>query len=294
MKKIVLAVGLLLTTPAFAQAVEEKNLLSGKAKIEPDSGYIHITGPTRSMGMFLKMPDATDKAEYEAKWAEELAKEKKKYLKKLASWERDVAAAKASKAKPPEKPAEPTEENFSIGPIELLNPVNYGPQFIFSKSKEPEQFTYLHKVKPGTYVYYGPVAVVQAAFGTCYCMGSVQFEVKPGAITDLGNFMFAAPRDDPAFPRDNSDPKGSNGGLYGVYFGKPPAQPALSFGVAASLKAYPYHKAEFHASPKLENFYGITVSRMPPIPGILGYDRDKPVDLAAGAGQNLAESGDGK
>jgi hypothetical protein len=294
MKKFILAVCLMTTMPAFGQAIEEKNLLSGKTRIESDSGYMLITGPARSMGMFLKMPDAQDKAEYEARWAEELQKEKKKYVKKLSSWERDVSIAKTTKVKLPEKPVEPTEENFSIGPIELLNPVNYGPQFIYSKIKEPEQFAYLHKVKPGTYVYYGPIMLAQAAMGTCYCMGSVQFEVKPGVITDLGNFIFAAPRNDPAFPRDNSDPKGSQSGLYGVYFGSPPEQPPLAFGVPSSLKAYSYRKAEFRASPKLENFYGITVSRLPPVPGVLGYDRDRPMDIAPDMEQGVSGSSVGK
>lgn len=264
---------------AIAQPVEEKNLLSGKVKIEPDSGYIYTTGRSRAMGMFLKLPDAKETADYEAEWAEELAKEKKKYAKKLASWEQNAKAARAAKAKVPDKPVEPTEENFSIGPIELLNPVSYGPQFIFSKSKDGDQFSYMNKVKPGTYVYYGPIMVAQAAMGTCYCMGSVKFEVKAGVITDLGNFLAALPADDPAFPRDNSDPKGSQAGLYGVYFGKPMDPPAMAFGLPESLKAYPSERADFRASGKLENFYGITVSRMPPVPGVLAYDRGEIVDL---------------
>jgi hypothetical protein len=285
MRKLItlLTAAALMPAAGLAKPVEEKNIISGKVKIEPDSGYIYSHGPNRAMGLFLKLPDAQEKADYEAEWAKAFEKEKQKYFKKLASWEQSAKAARTAKTKVPERPVEPTEANFSIGPIELLNPVSFGPQFIYSKSENSDRFAYLNKVKPGTYVYYGPIMVAQAAMGTCYCMGSVQFEVKAGTITDLGNFLSAIPRDDPAFPRDNSDPKGSNAGLYGVYFGKPAPQPELSFGLPESLKSYPSMPADFRASGMLENFYGITVSRMPPVPGVIAYDRGKIVDLKAQA-----------
>lgn len=57
----------------------------------------------------------------------------------------------------------------------------------------------------------------------------------------------------------------------------------LRFGVPDPLKAFPYAEADFRAYGKLDNFYGLSVGRMPPVPGVLAYDRDKVVDLKAAA-----------
>ena len=57
------------------------------------------------------------------------------------------------------------------------------------------------------------------------------------------------------------------------------SQAPLDFTLPASLKGYPARQPEFHGSGKVDNFFGITITRMPPIPGILGYDRDTVIDL---------------
>jgi hypothetical protein len=280
--KVLALAALIAATPAAAQPVEEKNLLSGKAKILPDSGYIFLNGPLRQNGIFLRLPDAQTVTEYEARWAEALDKEKKRYTKAYKRWQTDVITAKQTKQKLPEEPIKPTEANFSIGAIEMMNPVSFGPQFVFSKAGDgaAKEFSYLTAVKPGTYVYYGPIFTDPngSVVGACYCMGSVKFEVKPGVITDLGNFLLVAPGADKDFPK--RELVGAEMGLYqpqelGKQFGP------LRYGVPASLKAYPYALADFRAQGALGNYYGITVSRMPPVDGVLAYDRDKVIDVKA-------------
>ncbi|HEY0595375.1 hypothetical protein [Sphingopyxis sp.] len=287
------AAALAAALPSFAaaqltsQSIEEKNLISGKAKIEPDSGYIYVSGPFRQNALLLRLPDETTVAAYEKDWAEALAKVQKKYPAKLKSWEQRAAIARQTKAKNatiPEKPIEPTAENFAIGAIELRDPVSFGPQYVFAKSESPESYSYLTKVKPGRYAYYGPIFVAGggAMAGFCYCMGTVAFEVKPGVITDTGNFFLVGPGLDPDFPPPSTPLAGSEAGLYrpqnlGSQHGP------LRFGVPESLKAFPYAEADFRAYGKLDNFYGLSVGRMPPVPGVLAYDRDKIVDLKAGA-----------
>ena len=84
-------------------------------------------------------------------------------------------------------------------------------------------------------------------------MGTVSFDVKPGLITDVGTSFFFGLGD---FPN-----------LY----------------VPASLRSYRRAKVEFRAHGKLDNVYGVIVDRLPPVAGVLAYDRDKVIDLKAAA-----------
>lgn len=271
----------MLAIPAWAQAIEEKNLVSGKVKIEPDSGYIYLTGSTRQIGLFLKVPSAEDVSAYTKEWEEAFKKAQDKYAKAFSRWQYDRELALKAKAKIPDKPVEPKAESFSIGDLETRNSVSFGPEFVFSKDKAGGNYSYMMKAKPGTYIYYGPIFFDPraGATGMCYCMGSVQFQVKAGTITDLGNFLTAAPDSSlqktapgkkivasGAFIGTKMDPNASTSG-------------PVRFGLPDSLKSYASAQADFHAAAKMDNFYGLTVSRLPPVPGVLGYQRDKVVDL---------------
>ncbi|MFM5886235.1 MAG: hypothetical protein ACKOQ3_13085, partial [Novosphingobium sp.] len=265
-----------------AQAVEEKNLLSGKARLDPAQGYLFVQGANRSQGVFLRVPDDSTRAEYQKDWDEGFAKAKKKYASAIKTWEKDVAIARQTKSKLPTKPEEPTRETFSIGAIELRDMVSFGPMFVFAKSET--QFTYLTAVKPGTYIYYGPMyyAPNLAPAGQCYCMGTVRFEVKGGVITDLGNALAALPQLTPPYSVGTQAMLAQNEERKAK--GKDPlwTPPALAYGVPASLKALPAVQAELHASGKLNNHFGLPIDRMPPIPGVLGYRRDTVLDLRTG------------
>lgn len=277
------AAAALIPTTAQAQAVEEKNLLSGKARLDPAKGYIFVQANARSQGVFLRVPDDTTRTEYQKDWDEAFAKAQKKYASAVKTWEKDVAIAKSTGSKPPTKPEEPTRETFSAGAIELRDMIAYGPMFVFGKSET--QFTYLTAVKPGTYIYYGPMyyAPGLAPAGQCYCMGTVRFEVKEGTITDLGNSLAALPRvtapysvGTQAMLKMNDERKAK---------GKDPVwnPPALAYGVPDSLKSLPAVKAELVANGKINNHFGLPIDRMPPIPGILDYRRDTVIDARTGA-----------
>ena len=267
------------TVLAQSEALEEKNLLSGKAKIDPASGYIFTSGPARQWIELLRLPDAETIAEYEKDWAKAFAQVRADYPGKLKNWEVHVLAAHRQGRKPREKPIEPTAENFAIGPIEARQPVFIGPQYVFSKGEASETVSYLMKVKPGRYLLYRQLSAPDnGLIGMCFCMGTIAFEVKPGVITDMGDFVFAGPGRDPAFPERPDKAPGSEWGLYRPIGG---AGRPVAFGLPDTLKAYPSERADFRAYGKLDNFYGITVGRMPPIAGVLAYDRDKIIDLKA-------------
>ncbi len=276
----------LLPFDAFAEAVEEKSIASGKFKFDPASAYLYLQGPSRQVGMFLKAADQADIDAYAKDWEEALTKAKAKYVKQLARWESDVKLAAQTKNKPPEKPVEPTRENFSIGSIETRNAESYGPTFVFSKDKAGGSFSYLMKVKPGTYTYHGPITFLQdqGYLGNCYCMGSVQLEAKAGVITDMGNFLLAAPFETQVDATPDKKLTIASG-LGAATVNKRPDGMALSYGVPMSLKAFPYAKADFRAAGKSDNHFGVTISRMPPITGVLAYKRDTVIDVKGLAAQ---------
>jgi len=265
------------------RAVEEKNVLSGKTKLEAEKGYIFVSGPARQFGAFLRVPDDATRAGWEQDRQKAFAKALKGYKSQLAAWNTEITIAKQSGAKLPPKPEEPTLETFQFEPIDLRDQVSFGPQFVYAKG---EMVSYLQAVKPGTYIWYGNIFGGNGvpAAGTCMCMGTVRFEVKAGVVTDLGNWLLAAPKWDDDLDVARLTLKIANEKR--VAEGKEPRTGLVptdaKFGLPASLKEWPSVQAEFYANPKINNYFGIFVSRMAPIPGVLGYNRDTVVDLRTG------------
>jgi hypothetical protein len=254
---------------AESRAIELKNIVSGKVKIDPAKAYIFIRSPqNRANGVFLKTPSPEEIANYEAKWREELEDERKKYPGRLKNWE---IAQKSGRSRG-EKPVEPTEETFAIAPIEMRMIVAFGPQFVFDKTEEPNKsFSYLIEVEPGEYSYFGPIAYLPGTpvFGQCFCMGSVKFEAKAGQITSLGDFLSLGWADRAALEQSTFERK------------LLPDRPAkdTDWSVPQSLAQYPHAKAELRAAGKRNNFLSALVGRIPPVPGVLAYERDVPIDL---------------
>lgn len=271
-------------TSLSAKPIEEKNLANGKEQIDPAKGYIFVSGPDRQAGRFFRMPTEADYSVYRADREEALAKAKEDYIKDLDRWERRAEARRERGDEIPEKPQEPTEENFSIGPIELRTMIEYGPQFVFSKDGGKNKYSYLIEVEPGDYVYYGPVAFdqQQGMVGTCYCLGTVSFEVRAGEITAIGNALTAAPKPPADWP-ETATPKPYviSGTWSGARVVTEYGQASVDQSVPASLGEYPVRPADFRAYGKLDNFYGLTVTRIPPIDGVIAYERDRPIDLKA-------------
>lgn len=249
--------------------IELKNIVSGKERIDPAKAYIFIRSPqNRTNGVFLKTPDAAEIANYEAKWREEFEKAKRDYPKKLATYN----AAKQSGRPPKNKPVEPTEESFAIATIDTRMIVPFGPQFVFDKTEGPDKsFSYLIEVEPGEYTWFGPILYLPGTqtFGQCYCMGSVKFEAKAGQITSLGDFLSLGWADRKALEQSTFERE---------MLPDRPAKPT-DWSVPESLAQYPSVQADLRAAGKRNNFLSALVGRIPPVPGVLAYDRDVPIDL---------------
>lgn len=173
----------------------------------------------------------------------------------------------------PEPPVEPTEANFGFSSFGMMASVGIGPMNRFAKSKESS--VYLQELTPGTYRIYGLIFVNPgvAAVGSCFCMGSVKFEAKAGEITDMGVIAStAAP-----VPGDGDSSRPVD--LTGQSFFQPappgtPLDPRL-----ASAHVVPAH---YRPVGKLPNYLGLAIARLPAMPGVVRYDRDRIVDLTAG------------
>ncbi len=277
------ALALTLAGPAAAEklkpdvaeykAVELKSLVSGKATIDPAKAYIFIRSPqNRTNGVFLKTPGPEEIANYEAKWREEFAEAKEDYPKQLARYN----AAKQAGRPPKNKPEEPTEQTFSIPAIDLRMIVAFGPQFVFDKTDAPDKsFSYLIEVEPGEYTYFGPMIYLPGmpVGGTCYCMGSVKFEAKAGQITSLGDFLSQGWADRKALEAAT---------VMRELLPDRPARPT-DWSAPESLARYNVVKADLRAAGKRNNILNALVGRMPPVPGVLAYDRDVPIDLVGQA-----------
>jgi hypothetical protein len=263
---------------AESKAIELKSLTSGKAKIDPAKAYIYVKSPqNRTNGIFLKTPSEAEIANYEAKWREELADARKDYPGKLKRWEIEAQSGSKRNA----KPEEPTEANFAIDPIDFRMIVSFGPQFVFDKTEAPDKtFSYLIEVEPGEYTWFGPILYIPGAqvFGQCYCMGSVRFEAKAGQITSLGDFLSLGWADRKALEQSTFER---------TLLPDRPAKPT-DWSIPASLEQYPNAKAELRAAGKRNNFLRALVGRIPPVPGVLAYERDVPVDLIGQAEQQQA------
>ncbi len=272
---------LAVAAPAIAQKVEykpieEKNLQSGKDLIAAEKGYILLTLPNRGNGLFVKSPDADDIEKYTEEWDEKYKKAVKRYESRLARYEKDLKIWESQRRKRsprPEAPEVVTRETFSIGEIERRMLVSFGPQYVFSKDTDDEKsFSYMMQVEPGTYTYYGPIFYMpnSQVLGTCYCMGTVKFEVEAGKVTDLGTFLAQEWATD-------VDMSMATVGYEAT--GREP-QP-VEYSNFASLADVDVVEADLRAAGKMNNIFGILIGRHPPVEGLLAYERDRIIDVKA-------------
>jgi hypothetical protein len=264
--------------PVFVEtaAVKDKPAIG----LDPAKAYVMLRSDIAVPLYLMKIPTADDQANYDKFRADALAKAHSKYVKKQAEYDAAVKEkAKAPKGATlpplPDKPFEPTEANFDFTPFPLLAGVSIGPINRFAKV-DGGLSTYLQELTPGDYRIYGPLAVAPGggAMGSCFCMGSVAFAAKAGEIVDLGVIAAKANLQVKRPEGDSSAPVMLDG-----FFLVPVASSVAIDPRLANARVVP---AKFRPVGKLPNYFGLTINRIPPIPGVMRYDRDRIVDLTAG------------
>lgn len=265
-------------TPAFANdkppvfvvtaPVNDKPVLT----FDPAKAYILLRADDIVPLYLVKVPTVEDQALYDRIRAAVFVEAHRKYEKKQASYlKAKTEAAKTAGAIIPEQPIEPTEANFDFAQFGMMAGFGIGPRNRFSKSKEIS--TYLQEVTPGTYRIYGLIMDLNAPAGaSCFCMGSVKFDAPAGQIVDLGVVNKAGKIE--AVPGDSSQPLAVRPKPFFRLPG-PDTPPDPRF-MGQTIKP-----AKFKPVGKIPNYFGFMISRMPEMPGVFRYDRDRIVDLTA-------------
>ena len=290
MKNALIAAALLAAAASPARAadgppVREYKAIADKpaAEIDPAKSYIIVQTETATPLTFIRRPEKEDIDDYLRRRKEALAKAHDKWVKKHANWVRDAAAwDKAGSGRTgsrPVAPVEPTDANLAFPAIEQENMVSIGPFNRFAKEKGRSVF--LQMVPPGRYAFYGPVIIAAGVGGACLCMGSIQFEVKPGQIVNTGTMVGtwmaerarAKAEGRPVPPITTEFP----GKLTTTSWQPPVAGDTID----PPLAAYTIVPADLRASGRVPNYFGLQIDRLTPIPGVLDYDRDKVIDVKA-------------
>jgi hypothetical protein len=272
----------LVTMPALAGEKAPVFVESSPVKDKPaiafksDRAYVMLRTDMAMPLYLIRVPNAADQAAYDKLRARALAEARGKYLKKLAKYERAKAqAAKSPGVVIPDEPEEPTEANFEFTPFALLAGFTMGPANRFAKG-EGGASTYLQELTPGEYRIYGPTVIGPAGqMGICYCMGSVKFEARAGEIADMGVILSRNAVVPKAPPGDSSMPvivAPEN------FLGPAPAGMALD----PRLSGATIKRAAYKPVGKLPNYFGVTLGRIPEMPGVFRYERDRMIDLSAG------------
>ena len=253
-----------IATPAAAQVQQFKAKES--VSIDPALSYVVIRTNFGTDLRLFKLVDAGDRQRWEQTRQEAFEKARKKYERDLRNYERDIKDWNASESArremrvKPGQPAEITLDSTPVAPIELANfqTVFRGRNIAQDADKTR---TFLVALKPGTYVIYGSVGLA-VGVGSCSCMGSVAFVAEPGKAIDAGTVR--------AIAGDWYNP---------VDYVPPPANPS----VPTQLAGKQVMPAKLLAAGKMANFFGTPVTRMNPVAGVLGYNRDIPLDIASGS-----------
>ncbi len=254
--------------PVFVEAKPVKD--SRKAiTLNPAKAYVYVRTSNAMPLHFSRIPTADDQVAYDKLKAAAFEEAREDYAKALKKYERDLALSKQSSGiKKPKKPVEPNAANFQFLSFGQLANFTVG---TFNRFQSKGGSSYLHEVTPGTYRIYGQVDPL-LGFGVCYCMGSITFAAEAGKIVDLGTVGLDPENSAEPEKGDSSSPRVAAYAL--AWF---PANDMTP--MDPRIASLPLYRADFRAAGKSPNYMGIAISRIPAIRGVIGYERDRIIDL---------------
>lgn len=273
---MILAVGLAGAVDANAQRRERAQFgEEDQIVVQPNRAYIFFRTPYRETYRFLREVTDAERAANDAERETAYTRARTRAERRLADWESNRRGCEGSISpicRQP-RPVVPTPETFAWAPPEADNFVSNAmrPRLLH----EDAWSGWLIAVDPGTYSLYG--AISEAAngplTGTCFCMGSVRFEARAGVITDMGEIVMA--------PEDQRGTPTAQNFRLGHYVTVMPWNAQMRTPPQfANLRVVP---AELRAADRMPNYFGVMITRLAPIEGILAYNRDEVIDLRAAA-----------
>lgn len=260
-----LALAAAVAAPLAASAQEAGGVTSLQAaptSLKPGSGYLLLRTSTAKSGMMpirhvlLRIPTASELEAYRT--ARQAA-----YTAALPELTRKAKGGRV-----------PGIDEFAF---DYRGPVN---TFVVDSGKfieDGEMRTVLLELPPGTYVLYGST-VGGRGLATCNCLGTVSFGVGAGAITDIGSLYVDKVHKPSPIPH-LEDNLGERMFQYGFVLGQALVPADASTPVPAALRALGIVPATFTVVGQYYEPGAGGINRLAPIPGILGYERGRPVDL---------------
>lgn len=246
--------------PALTRAV--MHLRAVPAALKPDRGYILLRTSTAKSGLFpinhvlLRVPSEQESKDY------------------FDARQRAYAAALPKLTKEAKGGVVTPVEQFAFAYDDVVNTfVVRSGEFL----QDGEMRTILLDVMPGTYVLYG-TTLGNRGMVTCNCLGTVSFAVKAGNITDIGSLYADKVHKDSPIP-NLEDNLGEQMFQYGFIFGAAVVPAVAGTPAPTMLAQLPREIAEFEVVPAFYNYGPGTINRLAPIPGLLHYQRGRPVDL---------------
>lgn len=227
--------------------------------IDPARAYLLIRSARPQIFNFLAEPTAEDMA----RWRD------LRTAAFVAAQEDAAREQRRGRRVDRDAPPPPDEANFPWPDIRTGLVVSIGPLPPFASTSEG--YLYLTELPAGTYTFYG---TGRLAGGTCACLGSVQFRLERGVVT--------AVRIEAAW----LDPHGQ------LLMRQPAGYSLLDLEARAALVVEPALPAstdprlptdlqavDLVPMAELPNWFGGAVNRVMPVLGVLGYERDRLVDL---------------
>jgi hypothetical protein len=273
----ILATALLVAAAQFVPAAHARDQFNQKEAVtlDPQKAYIFFRANDRREVQFLREVTPEEQTAWLAERATALTRAQERYERALVSyrrWAESCARAEASCPLRMERPTPVTDETFAFAPPEADNfiGVQRGPQF----TRTGDDATFLIAVPPGSYAFYGPVTRGgNANAGFCMCMGTVRFEARAGQIVDLGEIRYPEYQ---ALNNRAAHPMAEHVSAAEIV----PYAPSMAR--PDRLSGLPIVPAVLRAADKMPNYFGIFIDRLPAIPGVLRYQRDRVIDEQTG------------
>jgi hypothetical protein len=292
MKAIALCLSLLVACAASAApkkpAEELVEIRAGAPiNIRPDRAYLLFRTNSKetrvALGVspvFLRIPTAEEMAVYEA--AKRVAFEKAEPTLKRRREEliaQKAAAVSAGRVFSKVIPPAPTLENFNFVYDAIRN--IHSVTISHALEKPADGRVLLVEAVPGDYVLYG--WGIADLLHMCLCLGTVSFSAEAGKITDLGTLL-VAPAAEPSPIPELKDVTGMGSSVNGhvVLFASAVRPVNAATPTPAALAGKPIVPAAYRATGKFVSPFTFGINRLPPIPGVLGYDGGMVLDLVSG------------
>jgi hypothetical protein len=257
--------------------------------VKPDRAYI-LFRTKRSLAraaiapVLLRIPTGEEMTRYDVARAQAFAQAAPKLVEVRAKILARKASTEAS-GKPFEDaiPPEPTLDNFEFawdGAANIEN-ADLGKPYLKGAAEQ----AYLIELRPGDYVVYGASfgGILKPGLHVCFCFGTVGFTAKPGEITDLGYWLSDVVKmrsNIPELAAESNFGPSSDPFLPLIGGTVLPATPGLA--VPAGIPAAAVKAAQYRAIGRYFNPGAMGLNRLVAVPGVLGYDGGKVIDLRTG------------